>query len=136
MAIEVGDKKITVEMNEHYVDFEKLDHKVQKTTQFLLKDLKTKLDSGLSFEEAQKMIEQDFELDKIKWWDKEQSIFWGLVNKEPWKKKLGLVEQGFTTKIENGERIRIPHYSLSSDLDNFEDFIISILKELKGGLDK
>jgi len=136
MAIEVGDKKITVEMNEHYVDFEKLDHKVQKTTQFLLKDLKTKLNSGLSFEEAQKMIEQDFELDKIKWWDKEQSIFWGLVNKEPWKKKLGLVEQGFTTKIENGERIRIPHYSLSSDLDNFEDFIISILKELKGGLDK
>ena len=129
MAIEVGNKTITENSNEDYVNFDKLDHKIQKTTQFVLRELKDKLEKGLSFDEASKMVEEDFELTKIKWWKKEDSAFWQFMKDEKWRKKLGLIEQGFSTKVENGERIRIPHYSMSADLDIFEEFVINILKE-------
>ena len=135
MAIELKDKDQTKIIKETtktaLVDFERLTDSIKDTAEFVIDEYTTLAKTGLSPDSIKDKLQADFKLKEEKVLPIDKSLLHQFVKDGDWKRKLAITEQGYTKTTINGEIIKIPHMSITADLDMIDEWISYIMEKTK-----
>ena len=128
MAIEVGEKQLTGDRIEP-VDTLNLTQSQSNLAEKIVTDLEDYFNSGMTSEQAIEKVKEDFKLKNIEMMDIHKTLLGQMLAENGWKQKLGASYQGYTTTLKDGHQFRIPHLSLTADIDIFDKFIQFIFQK-------
>ena len=128
MAIEVGEKQLTGDRIEP-VDTLNLSQSQTNLAEKIITDLEDYFSAGMSNEMALEKVKEDFKLKDVEMMDIHKTLLGQMLAENNWRQKLGASFQGYTTTLKDGHQFRIPHLSLTADIDVFDKFIQFIFQK-------
>ena len=133
MAIELKDKDQTIQIvkskTKALVDFEHLTDSIKDTAEFVIDEYTALAKTGMSPDFIKDKLEAHFKLQEEKSLKIEESLLHQMLIDNDWKMKLGVTQQGYTKTSINGEITKIPHISITADLDTLDEWISQILEK-------